>query len=458
MGFQTSTAHRSPKPVIGCEPYDFAQDRLAWFSGGLDCLAATATAPFKRTDYGYDTNGNRNSAARRVNAADTVAAETDSYALLAGTNRLTSITMPSGTRSITPDARGNLASETRPGGVTVSAGYDGYARLTSYASSGTASFAHVYNGLDDRVATTTTPSGSTTPDTRRFVTDPGGRMIGEYGASATDVRAEFIWMAAAANDNGGGFGGGDGGGGYMPLAVAVQTATPGVTALAWVHSDHLGTPIVITDSAGTAIAQPTGYTTPAFPGQSKTLADLYYNRYRDYDPTTGRYVQADPIGLDGGSNPYLYAEGNPVKYMDPMGFNPAAVGEIAVGTGEILGEGLWWWCRSNLASCMRTIGPAAIRVAKACKAVSDALSKGGDDCAALIAEINRVRNELARRVDEYRRDPLGLPDGPGPRTRIGHVQQFRGKQKYLQRLLQQALTKGCTGYASDAWHYATRGL
>jgi RHS repeat-associated protein len=50
-----------------------------------------------------------------------------------------------------------------------------------------------------------------------------------------------------------------------------------------------------------------------------TFADLYYNRYRDYDPSTGNYIQADPIGLAGGANPYSYAMGNPVRYMDPLG-------------------------------------------------------------------------------------------------------------------------------------------
>jgi RHS repeat-associated protein len=101
-----------------------------------------------------------------------------------------------------------------------------------------------------------------------------------------------------------------------------------------VHGDHLGTPILITNAAGAAIAQPTGYSTPAFPGQSKTLADLYYNRYRDYDPTTGRYIQADPIGLAGGPSPYSYAMNNPLRYTDPTGeIVPLVVALSIIGGG-----------------------------------------------------------------------------------------------------------------------------
>ncbi|MCP3888344.1 MAG: hypothetical protein GY702_05660 [Desulfobulbaceae bacterium] len=44
-----------------------------------------------------------------------------------------------------------------------------------------------------------------------------------------------------------------------------------------------------------------------------------YNWHRFYDPSTGRYISADPIGLDGGMNFYAYVQNDPINKIDPWG-------------------------------------------------------------------------------------------------------------------------------------------
>jgi RHS repeat-associated protein len=44
-----------------------------------------------------------------------------------------------------------------------------------------------------------------------------------------------------------------------------------------------------------------------------------YNVYRWYRPTWGRCTQSDPIGLEGGANPYAYAYDRPVVIVDRNG-------------------------------------------------------------------------------------------------------------------------------------------
>lgn len=115
--------------------------------------------------------------------------------------------------------------------------------------------------------------------------------------------------------------------------VAVANGAGGPATFHWLATTHLGVPVASSNSAGTATTL-TGVTLLGFPGQTQTFADLYYNQYRDYDPTTGRYIQADPIGLNGDPNPYVYALANPVRWTDPTGeMVPVIVG----GGGFLIG-------------------------------------------------------------------------------------------------------------------------
>jgi RHS repeat-associated protein len=106
------------------------------------------------------------------------------------------------------------------------------------------------------------------------------------------------------------------------------------TSYHYLHTDHLGTPILATDKGGNTswkaraesfgkVVSESGTTLQLnlrFPGQYHDReTGTHYNYYRDYNPITGRYLQSDPIGLDGGLNLYLYAKGNPGRFVDFLG-------------------------------------------------------------------------------------------------------------------------------------------
>src|SRR6185369_10350799 len=53
--------------------------------------------------------------------------------------------------------------------------------------------------------------------------------------------------------------------------------------------------------------------------QASEDASEHYNYFRDYDPSLGRYLESDPVGLDGGLNTYGYVGGNPLIRLDATG-------------------------------------------------------------------------------------------------------------------------------------------
>ncbi len=122
--------------------------------------------------------------------------------------------------------------------------------------------------------------------------------------------------------------------------------------LYYYHNDHLGTPQKLTDGAQnvvwSAVYEPfgeavieTGYISQnlRFPGQYyDEESGLHYNLNRYYDPKLGRYLTSDPIGLDGGLNTYLYANANPVRYIDPVGESAVARALPFVG-GAVVADG-----------------------------------------------------------------------------------------------------------------------
>nr|WP_225977134.1 RHS repeat-associated core domain-containing protein [Paracidovorax avenae] len=69
------------------------------------------------------------------------------------------------------------------------------------------------------------------------------------------------------------------------------------------------------------VEQPLRFQGQYFDGET----GLHYNRFRYYDPVTGRFVHQDPIGLVGGNNVFFYAP-NPLTWSDPLGLKPKRCG------------------------------------------------------------------------------------------------------------------------------------
>ncbi|HID28729.1 MAG TPA: hypothetical protein EYP19_01855, partial [Desulfobacterales bacterium] len=111
------------------------------------------------------------------------------------------------------------------------------------------------------------------------------------------------------------------------------------------------------------------------PGQYFDVADgLYYNGARHYDYSVGRYLQADPIGFDGGLNPYSYANNNPLKYVDPHGTNPLAAAAALVAAKVAIKRCLknWKKCRKKVCNVVNRGMHGVCDSARSCK--------GGDSC------------------------------------------------------------------------------
>ena len=284
---------------VGSVVYD-AASRITQAYGGtygydaLDRLTNYSLPPYTSESYSYDANGNR--------ASQTLGSTTRTYSISPSSNRIVSSTSGGSTRTYNYDANGSITSN----GVLTLA-YDATGRLKT--AQGNAEYT---NALNQR---TLTSLYGFMP--RWYAYDERGHLTGSY---AFDVTGYFETVFL----------------GDMPIA-----AVDGYYGVNYIDTDHLGTPRIVTNASQQPVWtwNPGTFGVPSpnmdpgntgnfynyygrFAGQYYSdESSLHYNYFRDYDPSTGRYIESDPIGLRGGINTYAYVDSDPVSKVDPQGLD-----------------------------------------------------------------------------------------------------------------------------------------
>ena len=134
---------------------------------------------------------------------------------------------------------------------------------------------------------------------------------------------------------------------YAPGTAKVSPWTnSGSSSTDYYHTDDIGTTQHMTDSAGaktevvvyTAFGERiSGSSTRygyvgTFGYQTHSEMEHQHVGARYYDPSSGRFLQRDPIGIDSGFNVYEYSFNTPTVFIDPSGLSSI---EVAVATGAL---------------------------------------------------------------------------------------------------------------------------
>ena len=172
-----------------------------------------------------------------------------------------------------------------------------------------------------------TANGTTT----YFLYDGGTPLLEEtYSGSSATISALNVWAADGWRSR------------YYPALGDFSVFTFDPQGNVVNRQDGLNTSSAIVDTSvyeaygkRTANIGPSG-TSPSmqepagFGGQYGYYTDretgLLCLTHRYYDPGTGRFVNRDPIGYQGGVNLYGFAGGNPVNESDPSGFDAGGAG------------------------------------------------------------------------------------------------------------------------------------
>ncbi|MBT9519293.1 MAG: AHH domain-containing protein [Dechloromonas sp.] len=138
-----------------------------------------------------------------------------------------------------------------------------------------------------------------------------------------------------------------------------QTANDNLVSLSeveiWTHADNLATQRF--DAWGSVTQSSGSIPTYGYTGREPDASGLIFYRARYYHPGLGRFASRDPIGMQGGINPYAYAGGNPVLYNDPSGLIVKNAANFAAPYYGAASDSVQsWWKSSMAAGANETVG------------------------------------------------------------------------------------------------------
>lgn len=114
---------------------------------------------------------------------------------------------------------------------------------------------------------------------------------------------------------------------------------------------------------------------------------------------SARYIQADPIGLEGGPNVYTYANNAPTMYTDPTGlFVPLVIPGLCAGGG----------CEALLIGTGILMSQAGKQAAQSASSQAGSQCKDDDDPCDIILDKEQLKSAGIRgREHEVKADELG---------------------------------------------------
>jgi RHS repeat-associated protein len=387
----------------------------------------SALGGYGNLGYTYDAVGNRLTEVRN--------STTDTYSYATTSNRLNSITRSAGNRNFTYDNAGNPTQRTSDDNKTHNNTFNNANRLSSVNVNGTLAANYTYNPLGQRVIKTL---ANGTKEIYHY--DESGQLLSVTDQNNNTQREYIYWgnqQVALINNN----------------------------TIYYIHNDHLNTPQVVTNQSQQVVwmgnYEPFGKLAQnqsnnieifsRFPGQYfDAETNLYYNYFRDYDPSIGRYIESDPIGLGGGINTYGYASQNPLSFYDQYGlFVDQAAFETLLAeaasttkTAAKVGSRLNPWTAAASAFLPTTMGDGTLTPENC---------NNNDKCRELIAIVKAKADEVRRQWFRGLSDPNNLFEnafstanlGKRKGTWVGHIEKFNNAKRGLRNSILEAFANKC---------------